>query len=285
MLMNSVDAIPSQIWFITGASSGFGRAFAEYALDQGHGVVVSARQVEKLDGLLARAPTQVLALAMDVTDPRQVEAGVATALERFGRVDVLINYAGYGLVGAVEETSEAELRALMETNFFGAMAVIRALLPRFRAQRGGAIVNIASMGGQRSFAGLGAYSASKFALEGASEALAQELAPFGVKVLMVESGAFRTDFAGDTLRHMPTLSAYQDTVGGTRASAQGMNSTQPVDPGKVAVALGEALASDNPPLRLVLGEDALEAVRDRSETLLAELDQWSTLLLSTAHQQ
>ena len=183
----------AKIWFITGASSGFGSAFAVHAIAQGHKVVVTARRLEKLRELEALAPDRVLALPLDVTVAAEADRAVAAALERFGRLDVVINNAGYGVVGAFEETPDQELRAQMETNFFGAMNVTRAVLPALRAQKSGAIVNISSLGGQMSFAGFSAYSASKFALEGASEALAQEVASFGIKVLIVEPGQFRTD--------------------------------------------------------------------------------------------
>jgi NAD(P)-dependent dehydrogenase (short-subunit alcohol dehydrogenase family) len=181
----------AKTWFITGASSGFGRAFAEHAVARGHKLIATARTPSALDDIVARAPDRVLALALDVTRPGDARAAIDTALARFGRIDVLVNNAGYGIVGAFEETPDGELRALMETNFFGVMKVTRAALPALRAQRGGAIVNISSLGGQLSFAGFSAYSATKFAIEGVSKALAQELGPFGVKVLIVEPGQFR----------------------------------------------------------------------------------------------
>jgi NAD(P)-dependent dehydrogenase (short-subunit alcohol dehydrogenase family) len=271
-----------QVWFITGASSGFGRAFAEYALEQGHSVVVGARRVEKLQEIERIAPDRVLALAMDVTNAAQVAKATAEALIRFRRIDVLINNAGYGIVGAIEETPENELRALMETNFFGAIAVTRALLPAFRAQRGGAIVNISSLGGRLSFAGFGAYSASKFALEGASEALAQEMKPFGVKVLIVEPGQFRTDLAGDAMKHMPELEAYKESSGTTRAFAASMHHTQAGDPRKAARAIDLALQSANTPLRLQLGADAIDMVRQHAESLLGDLAEWERVARDTA---
>ena len=276
-----MTASTAQTWFITGASSGFGRAFALQALSAGHNVVVTARDPARLAALSAQAPGRVLALALDVDQAGQVEAAAQAALSRFGRIDVLINNAGYGLVGAVEETPDRELRAVMDTNFFGAAAMIRAVLPAMRAQRSGAIVNISSMGGQLSFAGFGAYSASKFALEGLSEALAQEVAPFGIKVLIVEPGAFRTDFAGGALRHMPELEAYRDTSGNTRAFAHGMHGTQEGDPAKAAAAVARALADARTPLRLQLGGDAVDAVRTHAEQLLSDLREWEPLARDT----
>jgi len=271
----------NQVWFITGASSGFGRAFAKYALEQDHNVVVAARRTDRLDEIVRLAPQRVLSLALDVTDRAQVESAAAETLQRFGRIDVLINNAGFGIVGAIEETPEDELRAQMETNFFGALSVTRAFLPTFRAQRSGAIVNMSSQGGQVSLAGFGAYSASKFALEGASEALALELRPFGIKVMIVEPGAFRTDLAGEAMKHMPVIDAYTRTVGATRKLAREMDQSQPGDPRKAARAVDAALKSPRTPLRLQLGEDAVHAVRCHAETLLAEMTRWEAVAVDT----
>jgi NAD(P)-dependent dehydrogenase (short-subunit alcohol dehydrogenase family) len=271
-----------QTWFITGTSSGFGRAYAEHALAQGHNVVATARNVDRLGDLVALAPQRVLATPLDVTAPGAAEAAVQAAVARFGRIDVLINNAGYGVVGALEETSDAELRALMDTNFFGAMAVTRAALPVLRAQRSGAIVNMSSLGGQLSFAGFSAYSASKFALEGASEALAQEMAPFGVKVLIVEPGQFRTELASGSLRHMPVIAAYEPVVGGTREFARTMHNTQAGDPRKAAAAIERALAAEQTPLRLQLGDDAIDAVRAHAEGLLKDMQAWEAVSRGTS---
>ncbi|MDX2268194.1 MAG: oxidoreductase [Bryobacter sp.] len=270
-----------KVWVITGASSGFGRAFAEYALEQGHNIVVAARTAPKLAEIVKLNPDRVLAVTMDVTKPAEVENALACTLSRFGRVDVLINNAGYGIVGAVEETPETEWRAQMETNFFGVVTVTKLFLPVLREQKSGAIVNISSLGGQLSFAGFSAYSASKFALEGMSEALAQEVKPFGIKVLIVEPGAFRTDFAGSALKHMPELDAYKEIVGGTRSFAHGMNNTQEGDPRKAARAIDQVLQDPNPPLRLQLGADAVSSIRAHAETLLSDLAKWEAVALDT----
>lgn len=264
----------AQTWFITGASSGFGAAFARFALDQGHNVVVTARRLDPLQEVSKIAPDRVLARQMDVTDPAQTNDAIHAAEDRFGGIDVLINNAGYGIVGAVEETPETELRNMMETNFFGAVAVTQAALPMMRKRRKGAIVMMSSMGGQLSFGGFGPYSATKFALEGMTEALAQEIAPFGLKAMIVEPGAFRTEFADSALRHMPKIDVYDDIVGGTRYFASGMNGTQAGDPAEAAAAIAKALESDVTPLRLALGDDAVDAIRDHSEALLAELKRW-----------
>ncbi|MBS1596079.1 MAG: SDR family NAD(P)-dependent oxidoreductase [Bacteroidetes bacterium] len=270
-----------QVWFITGASSGFGRAFAEYAIHKGHNIVVTARSTDKLEAIKAIAPEQVEAIKMDVNNTSEIAEAVKKAIARFGRIDVLFNNAGYGIVGAAEETPETELRAQMETNFFGAVAVTKEVLPLLRNQKSGAIVNISSLGGQLSFAGFSAYSASKFALEGYSEALAGEIAPFNVKVLIVEPGAFRTDFAGTALKHMPIIEDYLPIVGGTREFAKGMNNNQEGDPAKAAAAIDLALNAEKTPLRLQLGEDAVNAVKGHAESMLAEIKQWQDVGINT----
>ncbi len=269
-------------WFITGTSTGFGRAFVEYALARGYNVVATARKVEALADLLAKAPGRVLALPLDVTKPGAAEDAIEAAIARFGGIDVLINNAGFALVGAVEETPMAEWRKVMETNFFGALAVTQAALPHFRAAGKGAIVNISSLGGQLSFAGFGAYSATKFALEGMSEGLALELAPLGIKVLIVEPGAFRTSLAGANMPHMPKIAAYDQSVGPIRDFAHGMDGTQAGDPLKATAAIDEALNSTKTPLRLQLGADAVDSVRTHAELLLADLAAWEKVARATA---
>jgi NAD(P)-dependent dehydrogenase (short-subunit alcohol dehydrogenase family) len=281
--MTTNTANTKQIWFITGASSGFGMSFARHALERGDAVIATARNVEKLSALVALAPERVLALRLDVTRAQDATDAVRAGIERFGRIDVLVNNAGYGIVGALEETPDDELRLQMETNFFGAVALTKAVLPVMRQQRSGAIVNMSSMGGQMSFGGFSAYSASKFALEGMSEALAQEVAPFGIKVMIVEPGAFRTGFAAaDTLKQMPELDAYRDIVGGTRQFTKEMNHTQAGDPDKAARAVAEALAAQNTPLRLQLGADAVDAVRSHAQQLLSDLTAWEGVARDTA---
>lgn len=271
----------TQTILITGASAGLGRAFALEALRLGHNVVATARAAERVADLAALAPDRVLPLALDVDRPETFGAALDAIVTRFGRVDVLINNAGYGLVGALEETSAEEWQALFRTNLFGAVEMTRAVLPLMRAQGAGAIVNISSMGGQMSWAGFSTYSAAKFALEGLSEALADEVKGFGIKVMIVEPGAFRTDFAGGALRHMPVNPAYDATVGETRKFAHGMDQTQPGDPQKAARAVFEALASAKPPLRLALGNDAVDGIRAHAEGVLKTLAEWEDLSCST----
>jgi NAD(P)-dependent dehydrogenase (short-subunit alcohol dehydrogenase family) len=272
----------TKTWFVTGASSGFGRAFCEHALGRGYNVVATARRAAALESLVSIAPQRVLASALDVTRTQEAIGAIQTAVARFGRIDVVINNAGYGVVGAFEETADSELRAQMETNFFGAMNVVRAALPVLRAQRFGAIVNMSSLGGQLSFAGFSAYSASKFALEGVSEALAQEVAPFGIKVLIVEPGQFRTNLAGNSMRHMPVREEYRDVIGETRSFAKSMHGTQEGDPLKAAAAVEAVLDAHNTPLRLQLGADSVDAIRRHSETLLNDLAVWEGIGRATA---
>ncbi|WP_350284327.1 oxidoreductase [uncultured Croceitalea sp.] len=270
------------VWFITGASSGFGKALAEHALSKGYKVVATARRGEKLKEIGATSPKRVLPIQMDVTNREEVQAGIKKAMAHWGKIDVLINSAGYGIVGALEETPEEELRKQIETNFFGAMAVTQEALPHMREANSGAIVNISSMGGNMSFGGFSAYSASKFALEGASEALAQEVAPFGIKTMIVEPGAFRTEFAGSALKHMPKIDAYHEIVGGTRDFAKGMHHTQDGDPKKAAEVIESALLSENTPLRLQLGKDAVDAIKAHGEQLLHDLEVWREMAENTA---
>ena len=266
-----------RVWLITGSSSGFGRAIAEAALAGGDTVVASARDPEKVS-VTAHGGH---AVALDVTDTARVPAVVDDVVERFGRVDVVVNNAGRAVVGAAEETTDAELRDLMDVHFFGPAAVTRAVLPHMREQRSGTIVQVSSMGGRMSFAGCSAYSATKFALEGYSEALADEVAPFGIKVLIVEPGAFRTGLHGGAMQMSAELTAYADIVGPVRASMHGYDGTQPGDPAKAAAAIIAALDTDHTPLRLPLGNDAAEAVRAAAVRFDREFTAWEGTIRGT----
>jgi NAD(P)-dependent dehydrogenase (short-subunit alcohol dehydrogenase family) len=277
--MNSTD---SRVWLITGSSSGFGRHLAEAALHAGDRVAATARRPETLDDLVAAAPDRVLALSLDVTDAAQIDSAVAAAESHFGRIDVLVNNAGHGSVGAVEELDDAELRALMDTMFFGAVALTRAVLPGMRKQGGGAIVQMSSMGGQVTMPGFGAYCAGKFALEGISESLAAEVAPFGIRVLIVEPGAFRTSFGGAGMQRSRDSGIYADTVGPTRDAVDAMDGSQPGDPAKAAAAIVLAVGSEAPPLRLALGGDAVEAIGEALDRRRADLDAWEGVSRDTA---
>ena len=271
-----------RVWMVTGASAGFGRAIAQAALDAGDAVIAAVRRPSSVDDLVASAPDRVTALQLDVTDPRQIESAVADALLWHGRVDVLVNNAGRGHVGAAEAADDRELRDLMNLHFFGPAALTRALLPQMRDRRSGAIVQMSSMGGRFSFPGVGAYSATKFALEGWSEALAAEVAPFGIRVLIVEPGAFRTSFNNaNALALSPSLEAYEDQVEPVRRGLSEANGQQPGDPAKAAVAILTALNDPNPPLRLPLGNDAVDAVTAHLDQARIDLHAWEALSRST----
>ena len=269
-------------WLITGCSSGFGRRLAEVALERGDAFVATARRPQALGDLVALAPERVLAIALDVSSPAAIGAAVAAAEERFRGVDVLVNNAGFGSVGAIEEVEPEHLRDVMETMFFGPVALTRAVLPAMRARGSGAIVQMSSMGGQLSPPGFGAYCAAKFALEAASEALAAEVAPLGLRVLIVEPGSFRTEFAGARLHRSPALPAYADTVGPNRDFLDGQHGSQEGDPRLAAEAIADALDVEDPPLRLALGDDAVAAIRGSLEARLDELARWEATSRATA---
>ncbi len=273
----------ARTWFITGASSGFGREIALAAIEAGDLVAVAARRIEPLTDLVGRAPERVLPTQLDVTDPAQRESSLRDAIARFGRIDVLVNNAGRTQVGAVEETTEDELRYLFELHFFAPAALTKAVLPQMREQSGGWIVQMSSVGGQVTAPGFSAYCATKFALEGFTETLRDEVAAFGIRVLIVEPGAFRTDLfqPGAAYLSKPTPE-YDATVGRTRDYVVSGHGSQPGDPAKAAAAIVEAIDSPDPPLRLVLGEDAIGNIRRRLDVLSSELDRWEALGAATA---
>jgi NAD(P)-dependent dehydrogenase (short-subunit alcohol dehydrogenase family) len=267
-----------RVWLITGASSGFGHAIAEAALAVGDTVVGAARRPGALADLEASTPGRVQSLQLDVTDTDRICAAVAEVLDGHGRIDVLVNNAGRGAVGAAEETTDSELRDLMDLHFFGPAALTREVLPHMRARGSGAIVQMSSMGGRFSFPGVSAYSATKFALEGWSEALAKEIDRFGIRVLIVEPGAFRTGFnAPGALLLAKRIPAYDEQVDAVRNNLAADDGKQPGDPAKAAAAILLALQSDEPPLRLVLGNDAVDAVAEQLNSEQAELAAWEKI--------
>ena len=273
---------PGRVWLVTGGSSGFGRAIAEAALARGDRVAATARRFERLTDLVEGAPAGMAhAVSLDLSDPTGPGRVVDEVLERWGRLDVLVNNAGHGQVGAAEETTEEELREIFDVHVFGPAALVRAVLPAMRRQGSGAIVQMSSFGGQVAYPGFSAYCATKFALEGYSEALAPEVAPFGVKVLIVEPGAFRTGFSGAALAQSREMPEYAGTVGPTREIITGIDGTQPGDPARAAEAIMAALLSDETPLRLPLGADAVEGVRGKLDSVRAELDRWESVSLAT----
>ncbi|NMG07730.1 oxidoreductase [Brasilonema sp. UFV-L1] len=272
-----------RVWFITGSSTGFGRTLAEAVLDKGETVVLTARKPEQVEDLTAKFPNRALAVRLDVTKPEEVREAVKQAIATFGRIDVLVNNAGYGTMGAIEELSDEVVRRQFETNVFGALDVTRAVLPHLRQQRSGHILNFSSVGGFVSFPGAGIYCSTKFALEGISEALAQEVAHLGIKVTIVEPGAFRTDFNGRSLVLSDTqIADYEPVISSFRQWLQDNDGKQPGDPKKAALAMIQAVESDNPPLRLTLGADAVSAIDAKLESVKAELYAWKEVAVNTA---
>jgi NAD(P)-dependent dehydrogenase (short-subunit alcohol dehydrogenase family) len=275
----------SRVWLITGSSSGFGRAIAQAVLDRGEKVVVTARNPQHVEDIQTKYPDRALAVQLDVTQPAQVKAAVETAIAKFGRIDVLVNNAGYGTMGALEELSDEATRRQFETNVFGALNMMRAVLPSMRQHRSGYILNLSSVGGFVSFPGAGIYCATKFALEALSEALVKEVESLGIKIIIVEPGAFRTDFNGRSLVLADTqIADYEPIVGGLRQWLQDMDGKQPGDPVKAAEAMIQAVNSDNPPLRLALGADAVDAIETKLESVKAEMEAWKDVAVNTAYE-
>jgi NAD(P)-dependent dehydrogenase (short-subunit alcohol dehydrogenase family) len=271
----------SDVWFITGCSTGFGRELAKLVLDRGYRAVITARDPGKIQDLTAGHEGRALALKLDVTDKAEVAATVRQAEAVFGSVDVLVNNAGFGYVGALEESEETEIRAMVETNFFGLARMIHEVLPGMRRRRRGSIVNISSIGGLVGFPGVGYYCATKFAVEGLSESLSKEVAPLGIKVLVVEPGPFRTDWAGRSLKKSSRqIPEYAETSGAFRERIEGGSGKQVGDPIRAGEAIIKALESENMPLRLVLGAIALERARIKIEQLRREIDAWEETALS-----
>jgi NAD(P)-dependent dehydrogenase (short-subunit alcohol dehydrogenase family) len=269
-------------WLITGCSTGLGRALADAVIGAGHNAVVTARDVARVADLADATPERVLAVALDVTKPEQVTSAVRQADERFGGVDVLVNNAGYGYRAAIEEGDDADVRALFETHFFGAVAMIKAVLPGMRARRSGAIVNISSIGVQLNPVGSGYYAAAKSAIEGISGALRGELAPLGISVTVVEPGAFRTDFAGRSLTQSATIiDDYAATAGQRRIETDTMHGSQQGDPAKAGAAIIAAVESSEPPALLLLGPDALAVYRYIADGRANEIAKWEQVTAGT----
>lgn len=268
-------------WFITGASRGFGLRIAKEALQKGDAVVATARNPKTIEDAIGFHPN-LLAVQLDVTSEEQAQSAVSDAVKRFGRIDVLVNNAGYGLLAAVEEASAQEVEKLYATNVFGLLNVTRAVLPQMRRQRSGHILNFSSVGGYSSYAGWGVYGSTKFAVEGISEALSEELAPLGIFATVVEPGFFRTDFLDDTsLKVTNPIDDYRDTVGVTRANAVKYNHAQPGNPEKLAQAIMVLADSKKPPVRLPLGSDTLERIAFKNAHVESEINEWRELAKST----
>ncbi|MFF1711575.1 oxidoreductase [Streptomyces sp. NPDC058268] len=278
--------VGSDVWFVTGASRGFGLAIVREALARGHKVVATARRSDRIAALLPEASQNLLALDVDVTDAAEVTRAVDAATEHFGRIDVVVNNAGRGLLGAVEEVSDQAVRAAFDVNVFGALNVQRAILPQLRKQRSGHIVNVSSVAGVVGIPGWGLYNSTKFAMEGFTEAMSHELAPLGIKVTLIEPGYFRTDFldTSSLSTENNVIDDYAATAGATRSHAQDVNHAQPGDPVKGAEAIVNLTELAQPPLRLVLGSDAYGFTRAKLETQVAELHTWRKVSESTDHE-
>jgi NAD(P)-dependent dehydrogenase (short-subunit alcohol dehydrogenase family) len=272
-LANTLSSDP--VWFITGCSTGFGRELALAVLDKGWRAVVTARQPDSLAEFATRYGERALVLELDVTQRGQIDRAVERTLQQFGRIDVLVNNAGYGYLSAIEEGGDQDVRDMFEVNFFGVAETIKAVLPAMRKQHAGHIVNITSVGGLIGNPGSGYYAATKFAVEGLSEALAAETADLGIKVTAVEPGPFRTDWAGRSLKQTKTpIDTYAEISGKRRASISANSGKQPGDPARAAQAIIAVVQSPNPPGHLILGRDGLTRVKAKLDTLHAEIDAW-----------
>jgi NAD(P)-dependent dehydrogenase (short-subunit alcohol dehydrogenase family) len=269
-------------WLITGCSTGLGRHLAQAVLEAGFNAVVTARDPRTVQDLVSAHSNTSVAAALDVTNKGQVESTVKLAEEQFGGVDVLVNNAGYGYRAAVEEGEDTQVASLFATNFFGAVSMIKAVLPGMRARRSGTIVNIASIAARLAMPGSAYYSATKFALEGLSDALRREVGPLGIKVLIVEPGAFRTDFAGRSLHGSKTvIGDYASTAGPRRKENDKTDGTQPGDPARAARVLIEVVEGENLPARLLLGSDAVKIVGAEIDTQRQEIETWKEISIST----
>jgi len=272
----------SRAWFVTGCSTGIGRALCERLLERGERVVCTARDPGTLAALAARFPTQAIVLALDVTDAAAVKATIAQAIARTGGIDVLVNNAGYGLVGALEEVGEDAVKDAFDANVYGPYRLIRAVLPHMRGRGCGHILNVSSMTGIVGAPGFCFYSATKFALEGLSEALAGEVAPFGIKVTLIEPGPFRTAFRGRSMVSAPAMPAYADTAGKLRKMLHDTDGQQPGDPMRAADAMIAVVDAAEPPMRLPLGELCVAQIRRKQAQVGEELERWLNVSLSTS---
>jgi NAD(P)-dependent dehydrogenase (short-subunit alcohol dehydrogenase family) len=272
----------TKVWLITGSSTGFGRSLAEAVLKHGDRVIATARKPEQLNDLVTQYPDTAKAIQLDVTQPQNVHEAVAAAIETFGSIDVLVNNAGYGLIGALEEVSDEQIRRNFDTNLFGAIHMLRAVLPIMRQQQSGHIINMSAIAGFSNELGFSIYGGAKFALEGVSEAVYGEVRPLGIKVTIVEPGPFRTDFIGRSLdRAEHSMEVYQPTVGKFLQFLGKIEGRQPGDPDKAAQVLIQVVNAENPPLRLVLGKYAYNKFREKIESLTQELNEWEAIAAST----
>jgi NAD(P)-dependent dehydrogenase (short-subunit alcohol dehydrogenase family) len=271
-------------WFITGASRGFGLLVAEEALRRGANVVATARKPEAIATTLDAGNGRLLLAPLDVTDPVSIQLAVEAAVDRFGRIDVLMNNAGHGIVGAIEEVTDASARSVFDVNVFGLLNVTRSVLPVMRGQRSGSILNLSSVAGQSAAPGWGIYSATKHAVEAVNEALRAEAGPLGIRCTAIEPGPFRTDFLDGSSLHTEgvAISDYDGTVGATRRWAEDTNHAQLGDPRKAAEIMVDIADAEDAPLRLPLGADCVARIEAKLSVQVAELDEWRAVSMSTA---
>ncbi len=275
-MQDTTDTNDTRVWLITGCSTGFGRELARAVLDRGYRCVVTARNPDSVRDIVAGHEARALVAKLDVTVPAEVEASVRAAEARFGRIDVLVNNAGIGYFGAIEESDEAEVRRMFEINVFGLGRMTNAVLPGMRQRRSGHVVNIASIGGIRAFPGVGWYNATKFAVVGLSEALSLETAPLGIKVTVVEPSGFRTDWAGRSANDATTrIADYADTAHTNQGTIRGYSGKQPGDPVRAAAAIIAAVEAPEPPLHLLLGKAAMRGARWKLDLLKTNFDAWA----------
>jgi NAD(P)-dependent dehydrogenase (short-subunit alcohol dehydrogenase family) len=275
----------SKVWFITGSSRGLGRALTEAVLAKGDQVAATARQPQQLNDLVAKYPQQILPLQLDVTNKKEITAAVEQAVKHFGRIDVLVNNAGFGVVGAAEAFTDEQVRSQLETNLYAPIEVTRVVLPYMRKQRSGRILQISSVGGRAGNPGVSVYQAAKFGLSGFTEALSKEVAPLGIKVTSVEPGGFRTDWAGASMSYAPAIEGYETTVN-ARAEYFQTGKFVPVgDPVKAAQAMINLVEHPEPPMHLVLGSEAAGMLKQADENRKAEFEKWLPVTLSTDHDE
>ncbi|CAN5181804.1 oxidoreductase [soil metagenome] len=266
-----------RVWFITGCSTGFGRELAREVLAAGNSAAVTARNPEDVKDIIADYPQSAIALRLDVTNDEDIAAAIQQALDKFGKIDVLVNNAGIGYFGAVEESEDDEVRRMFEINFWGLANVTKAILPHMRKQRSGHILNVASIGGLVGFPGVGFYNATKFAVDGYSEALSKEVAEFGIKITVIAPSGFRTDWAGRSANNSKIIiDDYTNTAAGqNKNNIRGNSGNQAGDPVRAAKAIIKAVNAENPPLHLLLGEAALKGARNKIEVLKNDFDTWA----------
>jgi len=265
----------SKVWFITGCSTGFGRELAKYVLESGHKAVVASRKTDDVKDIVEAYPDTAIAVQLDVTKADEIKLSLEQAIQKFGQIDVLVNNAGIGYFGAIEESEEDEVRRMFEINFWGLANMTKAVLPGMRKQRSGNIVNIASIGGLVGFPAVGYYNATKFAVDGFSDALSKEVAPLGINVTVVAPSGFRTDWAGRSANNSSiVIDDYKATAETNKNTIRGYSGKQPGDPVRAVKAIVKAVEAENPPLHLLLGVAALKGARNKLEVLKKDFDTW-----------